>query len=75
VSINNERSTALLDQPLIYLRLPEVLRRVGLSRSSVFRLIKQGSFPAPVKLSKRASGWPAHLVDAWCKHKLRGSAE
>lgn len=48
-----------------FLRLPEVSRRTGLQRDSVYRLGKVGKFPRPVKLSERASGWLAHEVDAW----------
>lgn len=32
------------------LRMPEVLRRVGLSRSALWRRIAVGQFPRPIKL-------------------------
>ena len=47
------------------LRLPEVLRLTGLSRSTVYRKIKAGEFPRPVKLGKRAVGWREFEVIAW----------
>lgn len=47
------------------LRLPEVLRLTGLSRSSVYRLESLGQFPARVKLSESASGWRAQQVQEW----------
>lgn len=34
----------------VMLRLPEVCRRVGLSRTSIYRLLEAKEFPAPVKL-------------------------
>lgn len=47
------------------LRLPEVMRLTGLSRSSVYRLESLGQFPARVKLSDSASGWKAEQVQEW----------
>lgn len=46
------------------LRLPSVIERVGLKRSSIYDRISLGLFPSPVKLGPRTSVWPAHEVDA-----------
>ena len=45
-------------QPLTLLRLREVCRRTGKSRTDVYRRIAAGDFPQPVKLGERASAWP-----------------
>jgi len=47
------------------LRLPEVMRLTGLSRSSIYRLEALGKFPARLKLSESCSGWKAEQVQAW----------
>lgn len=47
------------------LRLPDVLDRVGLSRSMVYSLAAAGQFPAPVRLSSRTSAWRSDDVQAW----------
>jgi prophage regulatory protein len=39
------------------LRLPAVLKVTGLGRSTVYRMVAEHTFPAPVKLAKRAVGW------------------
>ena len=39
------------------LRLPEVLRLVPVSKSTWYRGIRKGIYPAPVKLSSRAVAW------------------
>jgi predicted DNA-binding transcriptional regulator AlpA len=36
------------NEPFRFVRLPEVLSRTGLSRSTVYRRIQEGSFPAPL---------------------------
>jgi prophage regulatory protein len=50
---------------LCLLRLPEVCRRVGISRSELYRRVCARTFPAPIKLGERASAWPEHEVSAW----------
>lgn len=47
------------------LRLPEVLRMVGLSRPSIYRMMKAGAFPAQVQLSPGAVGWLGSEVVGW----------
>jgi len=48
-----------------FLRLPSVLRRTGLGRSTIYRLMADEKFPAPVKLSGRAIGWRQSDLDRW----------
>ena len=57
-------------QPLTLLRLREVCRRTGKSRSEVYRRIAAGDFPQPVKLGERASAWPEHEVSAWIADRI-----
>lgn len=47
------------------LRLPEVMHLTGLGRSTIYRLLAAGQFPAPVQLSVRAVGWRRTDVDHW----------
>jgi len=47
------------------LRIAEVLHRVGVSRTTWWRLIKAGVAPAPVKLSPRCVGWYDDAIDAF----------
>ncbi len=60
------------------LRLPTVKVRTGLSRSSIYQRIAEGSFPKQVSLGARAIGWLESEVDAWLASRIqisRGSAE
>ena len=57
--------------PTTLLRLYAVTARTGLSRSSVYRAIDAGTFPAPVKIGERASAWSAEEVQAWCTARIK----
>ncbi len=52
-------------------RLVEVLVRTGLSRTTIWRKVRCGDFPAPVQLGKNSVGWPEHEVDAWVANRPR----
>lgn len=39
------------------LRLPSVIDRTGLSRSTIYLRVSKGLFPKPIQLSERAVGW------------------
>jgi predicted DNA-binding transcriptional regulator AlpA len=50
--------------PAFY-RLRDVMRITALSRSTVYRRISEGRFPAPVHLGGWASAWPSAALQAW----------
>ena len=45
------------------LRLPEVMRLSGYSRSMLYSLISQGLYPKPLKIGERAVAWPSDEVE------------
>ncbi|WP_423681811.1 MULTISPECIES: helix-turn-helix transcriptional regulator [unclassified Undibacterium] len=47
------------------IRLKEVIKKVGLSRSTIYNLIEDGRFPQRLQLLERAIGFYEHEVDAW----------
>jgi prophage regulatory protein len=47
------------------IRLPFVRTRVGLSRSTIYRLLKDGAFPAPVRIGSRSVAWKSSEIDEW----------
>ncbi len=52
------------------LRCPKVLERTGLSKTHLYRLIQQGKFPKPHKLSERVSAWDEAAVDAFLAERF-----
>jgi len=46
-------------------RLPEVMDMTGLSRSSIYLRVSTDEFPKPVKIGRRAVGWPEDTIIAW----------
>ena len=55
------------------LRLPEVKKSTGLSRSTIYLRIAQGAFPKPVSLGGRAVGWLEAEVQQWLERRIEAS--
>lgn len=53
------------------LRLPDVKRRTGLSRSTIYLRISKNDFPKPISLGGRAVGWIEADIDSWITVKLQ----
>jgi prophage regulatory protein len=56
------------------LRLPDVMKATGLSRSSIYSFVKESTFPKPRKLSARAVGWLQSDIEAWIVQRVEHSA-
>ncbi len=56
-----------------FLRLPEVMARTGLSRSTIYVRLDEGRFPRPVSLGGRAVGWIEAEVDEWIRERIKES--
>jgi prophage regulatory protein len=61
--------------PRKILRLPIVLDRTGLSRSTVYQRVTEGKFPRPVSLGARAVGWIETEVEEWIVRQIEASRE
>lgn len=53
------------------LRRRQVEKLTGLARSTIYEYVKQGVFPAPVRLGSRAVGWRCTEVEAWIESRAR----
>jgi len=43
----------------------ELTERIGLSRSTIIVMVKEGDFPRPIKLGARRIGWRVSTVNEW----------
>jgi prophage regulatory protein len=55
------------------LRLPTVRTRTGLSRSTIYLRVSQGTFPGPVSLGGRAVGWVEGEIQSWLAERISAS--
>ena len=55
----------------LFIRLPEVRQRVGISKSQIYKLIADEQFPQPVKVSQRISCWVVAEIEGWVRNKIQ----
>lgn len=48
----------------VLLQLPEVCRQAGFGKTAIYRMMKEGTFPEPIKIGP-ASRWSQIEVQAW----------
>ena len=53
-----------------FIRLADLTKRIGISRSSVWNFSKNGTFPAPIKLSPNCTAWITAEVDQWAADRI-----
>ena len=53
------------DKPGNLMRVPQVLKRVGFGKSTLWAWVASGRFPAPIKLGPRMSVWREEDIDAF----------
>ena len=56
-----------------FLRREEVEARTSLSRSSIYRLMRSGVFPEPVKISLRAVRWRSSEIEQYLASRPRAT--
>lgn len=54
------------------IRLPEVESVTGTKKSTIYKLVRDGSFPQPVRLSARMVAWSEAAVQAWIRARIQG---
>jgi len=60
-------------EEVTFVRLPEVKAVTGLSKSSLYALIRANNFPAPVRLGPRTVGWVRSEVKHWAAERVLAS--
>jgi prophage regulatory protein len=72
--ISESLSVDLPVPQLRFLRFPVVRARTGLSRSTTWRLEREGRFPQHRRISRNAVAWVEGEVTAWMRAKVDGTA-
>ena len=55
------------------LRLPEVISKTGIGRSTIYTKIAERKFPRPIQLGTRSVGWLETDIDQWLSQRISAS--
>lgn len=68
-------NTDIREQHNILLTRRQVEARCGLSTSSIYRLMREGLFPEPIRIGRRAVRWPQLEINAWLATRPRATGD
>jgi prophage regulatory protein len=71
VMLNNTLGGANVTHTI--LRLPAVKAATGLSRSTIYLRIAEGTFPKAIGLGGRAVGWLEAEIQEWLQRRIQAS--
>ena len=60
----------MTETPDRILRLKTVLERTGLSRSTLYRKMQNGTLPSNIRISVRCTGWRESVVNEWMRNPI-----
>ena len=56
-----------------FIRPRRVLEMIGVSRTTLWRMVQAGTFPRPVRITERNRGYLLEAVEAWMKARMDGA--
>ncbi|MCX7553641.1 AlpA family phage regulatory protein [Marinicella sp. S1101] len=62
-----------MNQLVKYIRWNDLKEYLPFSKSTIYSMIKEGRFPAPIKLSVRVSAWSLEDVNEWLEARKQDS--
>jgi predicted DNA-binding transcriptional regulator AlpA len=66
------RVRPVVDDPMV--RPSGAMQMLGLSRTTLYRMVRRKEFPAPVALTAGgAIGWPSSVIRQWIEERRRGA--
>lgn len=56
-----------------FMRFKEVSDTVGLRRTTIYKAIKEGTFPAPIRIGAQAVAWDSTEIEQWQAQRIAAS--
>jgi prophage regulatory protein len=57
-----------------FIRIRQVLEMIGVSRTTLWRMVRAGTFPRPVRITERNRGYVRETVEAWMTARTNGTS-
>jgi prophage regulatory protein len=68
-----EKEDTIITDEQTFLRLPRVIMLTGLSKSTLYSMIQEKSFPSSILLGRRTVAWLRVEVEQWISERIQAS--
>jgi len=58
-----------LDTQVLVVRMSRLVEMIGLSRSTIWKLLSEGKFPKPIRLGSRSIAWRINDIEEWLQSR------
>ena len=62
-----------MNEMKVFLRIKDVMTAVGLKRTAIYKAIKEGTFPAPIRIGAQAVAWDSGAIAKWQADRIAAS--
>ncbi len=62
-------------KPIQFIELPEVMKKVRLGKTAIYRRIANKKFPQPIKMGRRKTVWAEHEIDTYMLEQMAARPE
>ncbi len=59
------------DKQKLLVREQTLVKELGIGRSTIRRMVEDGTFPAPIQISPRTIGWIREEIESWINTRKR----
>jgi prophage regulatory protein len=57
------------DTQVLVVRMSRLVEMIGLSRSTIWKLLSEGKFPNPIRLGSRSIAWRINDIEEWLQSR------
>jgi predicted DNA-binding transcriptional regulator AlpA len=58
-----------------FIRSREVVTMIGVSRTTLWRMVRAGAFPAPIRITERSRGYLLDTVEDWMRERTESNSD
>ena len=62
-----------MDNQIRFMRRREVMELLGLSHTTIYKMVEEGRFPRPLRIGPNTTRWRSDQVDAWMKEQMEAA--
>lgn len=64
----------MINPDIHLMRLKQVCAKTGIARSTIYKMMAEGTFPKSIKVTAKSVAFPSNQIDQWIAARIAGVA-